>query len=506
MERIIETSDPVYSFNEVMEHVDLNRYFAGKESKTGRPRRDRETMLKIVLFAFMEFGYASLRRLEKLCKTDIRFIWLLDEMETPSFATFQNFIHDELQGMIEDIFAEINAYIFATQGVDLKHVYIDGTKMEANANKYTWVWKKSCLKNRQKVFEKLTALLEEINAGTLMAAGVKFGTRETYEIAYLETLMTDFLSLTGTDPKNFVHGSGKRKTREQRQYEELEECCKRLKKYAKQIEICGEKRNSYSKTDTDATFMRVKKDYMGNDQLIPAYNVQLGICDEYIAVVNVEQYASDMDCFIPLMERFHSFYGRYPLYAVGDAGYGSYNNYLFCEENGIEKYMKFTAYEKESKDKTYQNDPFRAVHFKRDMDGNLICPNGKKFLFVRRQPVRGNQYGRMEELYQCEDCEGCPYRSQCHKSKYNRVVRLNKELTAIHAEVLSNLNCIHGALLRMNRSIQAEGAFGSLKWNRSYRRVRRRGLERLNLELMLVSCGFNLHKFDLKLQAARRAA
>ena len=120
---------------------------------------------------------------------------------------------------------------------------------------------------------------------------------------------------------------------------------------------------------------------MGNDQLLPAYNIQLGIADEYIAVADVMQYRSDMDCFIPLMEKFKKTYGFYPKYPVADAGYGSYNNYLFCQEHGMEKYMKFTMYKKETKDEDYHNDQFRAVNFKTDEDGNMICPNGKKFTF-----------------------------------------------------------------------------------------------------------------------------
>ena len=124
----------------------------------------------------------------------------------------------------------------------------------------------------------------------------------------------------------------------QKQYQEMEGYLERLKTYARHIEICGESRNSYAKTDHDATFMRLKRDYMGNDQLLPAYNVQAAICDEYIAVVDVKPYASDQDCFVPLMEKFKELYGHYPKYPVADAGYGSYNNYLYCEEHGMEKF------------------------------------------------------------------------------------------------------------------------------------------------------------------------
>lgn len=144
IEKIIDISDPVYSFSEIVDSIDFTSYFAVKESKTGRPRYNPTIMLKIILFSFMENGYLSLRGMEKSCKTDIRYMWLLNGMAVPSFATFGNFIRDELTDSIETIFMAVNQVIFEKEKVDLDHVYIDGTKMEANANKYTWVWKKSC--------------------------------------------------------------------------------------------------------------------------------------------------------------------------------------------------------------------------------------------------------------------------------------------------------------------------------------------------------------------------
>ena len=146
------------------------------------------------------------------------------------------------------------------------------------------------------------------------------------------------------------------------------------------------------------------------------------ICDEYIAVIDVKPYASDMECFVPLME----------------------------------KYMKFTMYKKETADKKYHENPYRAVNFAKDADGNLLCPNGRKFLFKRTQHVKYNKYGRTEELYECESCEGCPHKQECcPKAHKNRTIRMNQELTAIHQEALQNLESIHGAFLRMNRSIQS---------------------------------------------------
>lgn len=246
----------------------------------------------------------------------------------------------------------------------------------------------------------------------------------------MEEILSKFASLTEFDPETSVRGRGHRKTVEQKFYDNLSEYIEKLKKYAMHIELCGEHRNSYSKTDKDATFMRMKRDYMGNDQLLPGYNIQLGVCDGYIAVCDVQL----------------------------------------------------------------------------DEEGCPVCPNGKKFNFLKNIPIKGNQYGRTEELYQCEDCTDCPHKAQCCKCQGNRIVRINRELSSIHQEVLGNLNSIHGALLRMNRSIQAEGAFGTIKWNRSYTRARRKGLEGLIFEITLISCGFNLHKYHLKKIAMKKAA
>lgn len=418
IEKLIDISDPVYTFCEVMDHIDLSGYFVEKGYKTGRPRCDEQKLLKVILFAFMENGVCSLRKIEKLCHNDIRYMYLLDEMKVPTFATFGNFIRNKLTASIEQIFTDINTYIFTKDHVDLQHTYIDGTKIEANA------------------------------------------------IGYVSELLAMYKEETGIDENSFVSGCGHRKSIQQKQYQELEGYLKRLKTYVHHIEICGNERNSYSKTDQDATFMRLKRDYMGNDQLLPAYNLQAAICDEYIAVIDVKPYASDM-----------------------------------------EKYMKFTMYKKETTDKKYHENPYRAVNFSKDADGNLICPNGQKFLFKRRQHVKYNKYGRTEELYECESCEGCPHKQECcPRACKNRTIRMNEELTAIHQEVLKNLESIHGALLRMNRSIQSEGTFGVLKWDRSYKRLFRRGEKNVILELTLISCGFNLYKYHNKKQRQMKIA
>ena len=426
----LDLLDPVLTFDRLMGGIDLSKYLTDiPEYTTGRLRYNPVNMLKTVLFGFMTSGYCSLRELEDNCKVNIRFMYLMDH-QTPSYRTFGYFINEVLQDKIENIFNDINQAIFNEEHVDLQHIYIDGSKFEANANKYTWVWKKATEKFRYKLYEKITAEIEEINK-EIAWSEVQISTNSEYVPDYLNEII---------------------------------------------------------------------------DQLLPAYNVQIGVADKYIAVVDVNHYRSDMDCFIPLMKHFKQTYGFYPKYPVADAGYGSYNNYIFCEQNGIEKYMKFPMFKKETKDRKYHEDPFRAVNFRIDEQGVMRCPNDKAFHLLYRRSVRGNQYGRKEELYECEDCSGCPYAEKCKKTAKNRTVRINQELTAMHQEVIENLESIHGALLRMNRSIQAEGTFGIMKNDRWYKRIVRRGINSVKLEVLLVAIGHTLYKYQNKKMRNRTAA
>ena len=469
----LDICDSVLAFDKIMEEIGREKYLKPEPlHKMGRPGYNRVNMLKTILFGFMDTGYASLRELEDRCRVNLRYMYLMDQ-ETPSYRAFSYFINEEIKESAQDIFKAVISYIQAAEGTDLQHLYIDGSKFEANANKYTWVWKKATEKSRYRLFDKITTLLTEMNE-TLAYTGLKIETNTEYTPDSLEAILSRYDFVCHIDENTFIYGRGHRKSREQRYYERLKEYIEKLSEYVEKIQICGPERNSYAKTDHDATFMRMKKDYMGNDQLLPAYNIQIGVADEYIA--------------------------------VADAGYGSFNNYLFCQEHGMEKFMKFPMYKKETTDEKYHDDPFRAVNFETDSEGDLICPNGRKFHFAYRKAVKGNQYGRQEEYYTCEDCSGCPYAERCKKTEKNRTVRINAELSSMHQEVLENLQSIHGALLRMNRSIQAEGTFGIIKYDRWYKRIVRRGQESVRLELFLVSIGHNLYKFHNKQKRQREVA
>ena len=196
---------------------------------TGRLRYDPVSMLKTVLFGFMANGYISLRELEDQCKINLRFMYLMDH-QAPSYRTFGYFINEVLADSIEEIFQDINKKIFETEHVDLQHLYIDGSKFEANANKYSWVWKKATEKSRYRLFGKITTLFEEINE-ELSCTGMKLCINSEYAPEYLKEAAEQYAEVWQINEAMFVHGRGHRKTTQQRYYEKLKEYAAKLEEY-----------------------------------------------------------------------------------------------------------------------------------------------------------------------------------------------------------------------------------------------------------------------------------
>lgn len=499
----IEKDDPVVSFKEVMEGVELRKYLKRSEQDPrGREGYDPEVLLKIVLFAYMN-NVRSTRKIADLCRNDIRFMYLSEEI-TPSHMTIANFINEHLKETIEDIFSEITKYIIEKQEIDISTVYIDGTKIEAFPNKYTWVWKKACITSRDRKFKYLKEFFTKLNEEIVYIGQPEFPVEESYSIETLEEIVSEIKRAMDDLGMEKKAGRGHKKTRLQRIYEELTKITIKLKEYAEKIAVCGEERNSYAKTDRDATFMRMKTDYMGNTALLPAYNWQLATAGEVIVCGLTSQSAADSRCFIPMMEKYHKTYGKYPEKAVGDAGYGTLETYLYCDRHNIGKYLKFPSWQRETHDKAFREDPFRSRNFKTDEEGHPICPNGKKFIKMFDRPIRGNADRRTEEVYECEDCTGCPFREKCHKSEKNRRININRTLTSYHEEVIGNLASEEGIYHRQIRSSMAEGTFGVIKADYKFNRLTRVSLKKVNMEFHLIMIGYNLAKYhNLKCRKKR---
>jgi transposase len=410
-------------------------------------------------------------------------MWLLEGYPVPDHNTLARFI-----GAVEmnAVLVKVHKLLIEFEELKFEHAFIDGTKIEANANRYTFVWKSAIEKHRAKLLPKIEAFLDEIYA----RYGVKLLSADGV-VNYLDLLEFER-----------VFGKGSRKCQEQRDLETARDYAARLQKYDTTIDKIGESRKSMSKTDPDATFMRLKEDHMRNGQLKPAYNIQLCIESEYITGIYVSSDRNDQATLIPFLEKLESEYGRRHKNAALDAGYESEENYAYLQKKQQIAYIKPQNYEQQ-KTREYKRQIGRKENMRYDSAANeYTCANGKKLKAVYNS-VRKSQTGYEQTVtkYRCEDCTGCAVRNFCTKAKDGKpkeleCSRLFEELRAASYErITSEL----GIQLRINRSIQAEGTFGVIKQDYGFRRFYRRGTDEVVTELALVCLAFNLNKFHSNL-------
>ncbi|MFA7436407.1 MAG: IS1182 family transposase [Bacilli bacterium] len=500
LEVTFNVTDEVITYNNLVKDIDFNKFFLKKDvyytETRGRKKKSRANILKAILFAF-SIGIRSTRDIEDLCKHDTRFMFLLDRIDPPSHMTINNTIND-LSDNIDDVLVELNKKIMENdKEIDPNTVYIDGTKLEAYANKYTFVWKKAIEKFRYKLIQKIKNLLPELNELLTNSDYPIIEDKDNYTTSELLDIIIILTSIIDKEGIKLVVGKGNRKDKIQRLFNFFDEYHDKILEYDNHLEIIGDNRNSYSKTDHDATFMRMKDDHMMNGQLKAGYNMQIAVANEYIMAIELYQDRTDFATFIPFLNHYDSLYGFYPLYPVADAGYGSFENYRFCTENNIGLYQKYSTYSKEKESK-YKNNPFNKINFKKDEDGNYICPNNKKLVYSHDNKMKNTVHDVYNKIYKCNDCEDCPLREKCSTSKTGRTIMINEELDSYKQKVRDNLGSDEGIKLRVNRSIQVEGAFGVMKENMSYRRFTRRTKTNARLEATLVAIGMNISKFHNK--------
>ena len=487
---LIPNDDSVRLLNEVLDglnYTTLLRKYAGQ----GRnPDTSPVTMFKILVYGVMDKKYSG-RVLERACRRDINYMWLLGDEKAPSHDALTRFRSGVLSEVIEELFYQLVTRLLEIGEIELAHLFIDGTKIEANANKYTFVWKKSTNKYPERLTVKIRVLIAEINS--------RYATEITDETPLDEIL--DFLKNKQTQA--FVHGRGKRKSQLQRDIETLGEYISRNEKYEKYNETFAG-RNSFSKTDPDATFMHMKDDHLRNAQLKPGYNVQLGVEGEYIVGVGISGERSDQLTLIPLLENMEAHIGRHKDVTL-DAGYESEENYTYFEgKPDQECYIKPQNYER-SKTRKFKSDmnlrenmPYDAVN------DEYTCQNGKKLRAVYTG-TRKSKSGFESEItyYECESCEGCPYKKGCTRAKGNRKMSISKKFIEQRQKSLQRITTPQGVLLRINRSIQSEGAFGVLKEDYGFRQFLLRGNKKVRAEILLMAIGYNINKLHRKIQDNR---
>lgn len=493
---LLKEDDPIFSFNEVLDQVallDLEQ----EVKQLGRNPYDFRMMCKLICFAYMQ-NYFSLRKIEYACIHDIHF-HLLTGGATPSHKTIGEFIKYRLGKNIQTLFHRVVMAIRQSDDIDMSVSFIDGTKLQANANKYTFVWRRAVLKYLNKMQLKITETINDLNDHILLRYGKVFEVKEKYTPKDILEIMDWLMEIAKAEHIEFKEKSDRKKHPIQRFYNEFIEYETRMLEYLEKIEICG-KRNSYSKTDHSATFMHLKEDYYGGTNLFhAAYNIQLMVSDEYITDIGVYNHANDVHTLIPMLLAHKEAYGELPKKPVADAGYGSYDNYMFCIKNGQDLTMKYHTYSLEKTPK-YQNKIFNKDNWYRDeVTGDYICPNFKRFRPEKERINRKSQYTRIDQVHSCkEGCLFCPMHEQCTKSRYGRKIIVNPILEEMKAEVRKNLGSEEGKRLKTRRSAEVEGVFGIIKNNWGYDRIHRKGQENVEIEMYLIGIGFNLRKYHYK--------
>lgn len=491
----IAKDDISRTVKEVVEGVNIFKYvdFSHRNSYG----YDGMKMLQCVLLAFALKGYASVRELADLCKYDIRFQFIMDG-QTPSHMAFHRFIHDDLIMPMEDLFVEFNQYFEQHDTLETDILYIDGTKFEANANKMTFVWMKATKKFREKRWKKIMERIRSFNDHCQKEKiPVRLSILKEFSFEYLVEIIETIEIIMNQKDIEPKYGKGQKKHPLQRYKEGFEEDAQKILKYSSYYKIANG-RNSFSKTDHSATFMHMKYDYYNHTNVFkPGYNVQIGSSDGYIRHMYVSSDANDINTYIPFLEGYHMAYGRYPKKTPADAGYGSYDNYSYCEEKGIELYMKYNTYKKEQ-EKVSDKNRFKNYQMKPNDTGEILCPAGHAFTLEKEKTDTNGRYPRTTKTYRNEHCEGCPLRTKCTRSKYGRSLIINEKLIEYQKEVTKNLQTDQGKKLMKQRSIQAEGIFGQIKQDNEYDRLWRRGETGVKLELLLVAIGHNLRRYHTR--------
>lgn len=494
-EMLIPEDDSVRLLSHILEGLNYSKLYQAY-SRTGRkPSVEPKILFKVLTYAYSNNIYSS-RKIEAACRRDINFMWLLQGAKAPDHSTIARFRKEYLSESVENLFYQMVNYLHSIGEIQFENLFVDGTKIEANANRYTFVWKKVVSKNESKMLLKIQSCIETINL-----------TYMTQFAAAKDTLLTDMKkALDFINEKmeeeniELVHGIGKRKSKLQRFKEELESFYERQEKYNIHNELF-QGRNSYSKTDPDATFMHMKDDHMRNSQLKPGYNVQIGVESEYVTGIGIFQDRADIATLIPFLESMKSNLGKSYKNVIADSGYESEENYLYLEGKEQNYYIKPQTYEKWKK-KSFKNDISKRENMSYNEDKDeYTCHNGK-LLKPTATAHRTSATGYRSEItiYECESCSSCKYKTKCTKAQGNRKMQVSKTFIEKRQISYENITSPKGVMLRVNRSIQVEGAFGVLKNDYQFNRFLTRGKNSVRNEFFLLCFGFNINKLHSKIQ------
>jgi transposase len=495
LEELIPEDHLVRVVHRVMDELDLepilNEYKGGGTSSY-HPRM----MLKVLVYAYTQKVNSS-RQIAKGLRENVNFMWISGN-NRPDFRTINRFRSSVMKEGIEVVFTEVLQYLIEEGYVSLENYFLDGTKIEANANKYKWVWAKSTAKYKERLQEKIQELLRNIDQEN-----------EAEQAAYGDK------DLEETGGRNKQGGGGINSEALQKRIERLnerladkmkdkreakalrvlqEDYLPRQKKYEKQEKLLAG-RSSYAKTDPDATFMRMKEDVMHNGQLKPGYNVQIGTENQFVVGFSIHQKTNDINCLIPHLDKVKERLGRLPRSVVADAGYGSEENYAYLEQIGAEAYVKYYLFYRQQK-RSWRKQRFRVENWKYDpTKDEYICPGQQRLTYLKtRFRTTDNGYHTSIREYECGGCSACPLKPECTKAAGNRRIEINPTLNRYQHLARENLLSERGTRLRGQRSVEVETVFGRIKQDWGFRRFTLRGMEKVKTEWGLLCIAHNIAK------------
>ena len=485
LDDLIATDHPVRVVDHVLDQVDITalvqRYKPGGASSY-HPRM----LLKVMVFAYMNNIYSCRRIEEALCE-NIHYMWLAG-MSKPDHNTINRFRGKRLADILRPIFSQV-VLLLADEGLlSIKELYVDGTKIEADANRYTFVWGNAIKTSRQRITQQLDELWAYAQkvAATEMDDTDPSGFKKVDAEKVKQTIATinEALKDKPVDPK----------VRQKLNYA-AKQWPASLDKYEQQEQILAG-RKSYSKTDPDATFMRMKEDHMRNGQLKPAYNVQLSTNNQFIAAYSIHPNPTDTNTLIDHLTQVKAELGSNPSNVTADAGYGSEENYQWLEKKKITAYVKHNQFDREQNERLSKKQRFRSDKFAYDGDKDqMICPSGKP---MHRKGTSTSQtstgYEQQLTVYQAEDCRWCPLRKQCHQQKGNRIIEVNHNLRRLKQNADKRLKTKKGIAKRKQRCHDTEPVFANIKHNHQFKRFKLRGKEKVMTEMGLLALAHNLRK------------
>jgi transposase len=487
LDELIDSNHPVRLINNIVDKLDLQKLIATYEGG-GCSSYSPRMLLKILLYGYMSNVFSS-RKLETMNKENIHFMWL-SAMTKPDHNTINRFRSERLKDTLKGIFTQVVELMIESGHVSLNEVYTDGTKIEANANRYSFVWGNSIKHHKNKIKKQLEELWDYAQ---------KLADEEKKDTGTVDFEPTDPAKVSQTIEKiNEILNSHPeevdKKIKEKVNYGK-KHWPEAVAKYNEQEKIMGE-RNSYSKIDPDATFMRMKEDHMKNGQLKPAYNVQFSTQNQYVVHYSIHQNPTDTKTLIPHVEEIKTNYNLIPEKLIADAGYGSEQNYEYLASEGIEAYVKYNMFDSEQKPKRVDKKPFASEKLYYNEDKNLyICPMGQEMKSIGQYDIKSEAgYVRRIEKYQAKNCSQCPLNGICHKSKTNRIIEVSHRGNYLKNQAKSRLQTELGIELRKKRSIEPEPVFGNIKQNKGFKRFMLRGIDKVSIEIGLLAITNNIAK------------